>query len=64
MVSRETVMLRRRMEKEVLQYHLVLSTKFMIKVVNVKSSLFKSDASSATEPFRMSALCSDEGLTF
>ena len=57
-------MLRRRMEKEVLQYHLVLSTKFMIKVVKaVKSSLFKSDVSSATEPFRTSALCSDEGLT-
>lgn len=56
-------MLRRRMEKEVLQYHLVLSTKFMIKVVTVKSSLFKSDVSSAAEPFRTSALCSDEGLT-
>ena len=53
-----------RMEKEVLQYHLVLSTKFMIKVVSVKSSLFKSDASSATESSRTSALCSDEGLTF
>ena len=56
-------MLRGRMEKEVLQYHLVLSTKFMIKVVTVKSSLFKSDVSSATEPFRTLALCSDEGLT-
>lgn len=56
-------MLRRRMENEVLQYHLVLSTKFMIKVVTVKSSLFKSDVSSATESFRTSALCSDEGLT-